>query len=682
MPLAKLSIFLCLGIITAESIDISHHQFGYVIGVIGLIILLAIYFHNSSRVAASSLIYISTILIGAATYTVHTKEFVHQHYSDIESNDILIVEVKSKKLNQNNIQCNVRVEYTGNHIDTLIQCNGHLLVYFPIAKADQVEEGSIILLPNNAYKIFENPNPLTFDYKKYLSRKKIYEQAYAYDGQYSILSQNELTFVNKIASKSKRHIQSLIDAYVTKTNNKAIAQAMLLGDRSLVGDDLNTSYSNTGAIHILAVSGLHVGIVGLIIVALLKPFRGLRYSANITLAIALLSIWLYVFMTGSGPPSVRAAAMYTTVLAAPIAGRYLNTYNTIGAAAVGILLYNPHQLFTVSFQFSFMAVLSIIFFFPYLDKLYISPNKLMRKAYQLIILSVSAQILLTPLSIYYFHKFPLLFWLSGMVAVPMAFFILLVSIVMILSSIIPYISEVVTPIAGQILDTSLSFLNYCIDTINQFPLTIIDNIWIDKMGLSIVYSGLFLLMIGLKKEKAKLVYACIGILIAYGFFHFYNKNKEWQEESIIVYHIHKNSIAEYIHNGYLTYLSHSIEKENTETWNCRNYRTYKTVVDTLSKDHSGIEERYGLHNIKGHLVIINPEQQLLDYSCDHTIDLYIINNDNFKLHKSLLDQFNINQVVIDGSVIKSKFRLKKFLEEKSIQFHDTADGAFIYKMKV
>ncbi len=682
MPLAKLAIFLCLGIIIAEAVDISLPLFQFVFVIVSMTMCVATYTHRRSRITTSILIYIITILLGFLSYAVHTKEYTYQHYSDITENDILIVDVGSKKLNQKNIQCNVTVIYTGRTIDSLSACKGNLLVYFPLTHAEQIKEGSIILIPNNAYKIFENPNPLTFNYKEFLSRKKIYEQAYAYEDQYSIISQNDPNPISKITNASKAHIQKLLDRYINKTDNKAIAQAMLLGDRSLVDDDLNDSYSNTGAIHILAVSGLHVGIVGLIIVALLKPFRSVKFSDGITFLIALSAIWLYVYMTGAGPPSLRAAIMYTAVLAAPVFRKYLNTYNTIGAAAGAILIYNPHQLFTVSFQFSFIAVLSIIFFFPYLDRQYISSNKIKRRAYQLIILSVSAQVLLTPLSIYYFHKFPLLFWLSGMIAVPLAFFILLVSIIMIISSCVPYVADMITPIAGYVLDTSLSLLNFGIYKINQFPYTIIDDIWIDRSGLAIVYSALILLMIGLKKEKAKWIYASIALLSIYGLMHRYTKNETWKSESIIVYHIYKNSIAEYIHNGYRTYLSHSIEKENTETWNCRNYRTSNMVIDTLSKTDREIEELHGLLYINNHLILINPSDQLLKYESKHTIDLYIINNDNYNLHKAVLSKFKIDQVVIDGSVIKSKYRLKKLLDKNSIRYHDTADGAFIYKMNV
>ena len=164
---------------------------------------------------------------------------------------------------------------------------------------------------------------------------------------------------------------------------------------------------------------------------MLRPLRRFRHSDNIVFLLALCSIWLYVYMTGCGPPSLRAGLMYSTILAAPLCQKYANVYNTISAAAMAILLWNPHQLFTVSFQFSFIAVISIIFFFPYLDRQFLCSSKLIKRAYQFIILSISAQILLTPLSIYYFHKMPLFFWLSGMIAVPAAFLILMTSVIMV-----------------------------------------------------------------------------------------------------------------------------------------------------------------------------------------------------------------------------------------------------------
>jgi competence protein ComEC len=681
MPLAKLSVMICLGIAIADMLSISVSDLILLCSISAILLLSGIYYHFRNRTVSSILMFVTTFCIGILVHTAHAKEFNYNHYSKKENNKVLFVEIKSKKLNKKNIQCTTRVLYSGNTLDSLSKCDGHLLVYFPIEDAYRIKEGIRIILPNNAYKIFENPNPLTFDYKEFLSRKKIYQQAYAYSDQYTIVSQSNLNVFKRIAYKSKNHIQNLLNEYVTDNQNKAIAQAMLLGDRSLVDDDLNAAYSDTGAIHILAVSGLHVGIVGLIILFLLKPFKGFRYSNNITFLIALLAIWLYVFMTGSGPPSIRAAAMYSAFLAAPIVGKYLNPYNTIGTAATAILLYNPNQLFTVSFQFSFIAVLSIIFFFPLLDKMLLSENKIIRKLYQLVILSVSAQLLLTPLSIYYFHKFPLLFFISGMVAVPMAFVILMISIVMTISSCIPFISDVVTPLIAELLNLALYFLNFSIHWINEFPYTIIDNIWIDKNGLLLSYSALLFLVIGLKIKKAKLVYLFFGILIFLGLIHRHHKIKIWEEASINVYHIYKNNIVEYISNGYRSYLCHNIEKESTERWNCRNYRTKNMVVDTMSIDkRNNIEMKYGLYNIKDKLIIVDPSSELKKYRVRDSIELYIITNDNYELHKTLISKNNIKQIVIDGNVIKNKYRFKKIAEEKNILFHDTADGAYLYKL--
>jgi uncharacterized membrane protein YphA (DoxX/SURF4 family) len=268
-----------------------------------------------------------------------------------------------------------------------------------------------------------------------------------------------------------------------------------------------------------------------------------------------------------------------------------------------------------------------------------------------------------------------------MVAVPMAFVILMISIVMTISSCIPFISDVVTPLIAYLLNLALYFLNFSIHWINEFPYTIIDNIWIDKNGLLLSYSALLFLVIGLKIKKAKLVYLFFGILIFLGLIHRHHKIKIWEEASINVYHIYKNNIVEYISNGYRSYLCHNIEKESTERWNCRNYRTKNMVVDTMSIDkRNNIEMKYGLYNIKDKLIIVDPSSELKKYRVRDSIELYIITNDNYELHKTLISKNNVKQIVIDGNVIKNKYRFKKIAEEKNILFHDTADGAYLYKL--
>jgi hypothetical protein len=275
---------------------------------------------------------------------------------------------------------------------------------------------------------------------------------------------------------------------------------------------------------------------------------------------------------------------------------------------------------------------------------------------------------------------PLFFWLSGMIAVPAAFLILMTSVIMVFSSLIPVVNSVVTPIIGDLLDMLIGVLNWSINRINEIPHLIIDKVWIDDIGLFVCYTGLGLFMIGLKYKRAKILYLSIAILIAYGIHHNVMKSQKQEESTIIAYYIHKNSIIEYINGGHHTYLHHDIDKASTEDWNCRNFRTYNMVQSKVTPKEMGVEQMLGLHLIEDKLILINPDKELLSYQLTKPIDLFIINNNDLKLNKSIIENYKIKQIVIDGAVYKSKKYLKEYLQEKDIAFHDTKESAFTYRL--
>jgi len=682
MPLAKIAILLCLGIIIAYYVPIGEINLKWLFLSACCSLIFAIVSFHSNRSLSSIFILLVCILMGILTYESHQMYYDHNHFSKIaQPDDILIITIDNVNVNSKNIQCKSTVSYAGPSIDTLQRVGGKILVYFPLEEEINLFSGVSLALVNNSYGIFENNNPLTFDYKAFLANKKIYHQSYAYEGGYTILSYDQKNIISGTSDRSRNYVKVLLDNYIHDDKNRAIARAMLLGDRSLVDDELNRAYSDTGAIHILAVSGLHVGLVGWFVLMLLKPIQRFRYTEVIISFIAIMSIWLYVLMTGSGAPSMRAAAMYSCVLGAPLFRRYLSTYNTIGAAAIGILLLNPNQMMTISFQFSFIAVVSIIFFFPHVQKTLTWNSRVANYIWQLVALSISAQILLAPLSIYYFHKFPLLFWLSGIVAIPAAGMIIGLGIALVLTSLIPFVSAYITPIVGQLLEWVITGLNFSINLIDSIPHNIVDGIWIDRISLLILYFGLLIAMIGMTKKKAILIYACAGLFFLQGCYHLYETNKIWKEKNLVVYHIYKNSIAEFIAGGDRTYLLHNVNKESTENWNCKNFRMSKKVNKLTELSEKKIETRHGLIAIDTTLILVNPTKELLNHTVSEEIDLYFYTDDEIEIAKSIIEKYAIKKIVIDGSNIFTKKKIKGLLEERGIEYHDTAiSGAFVYEL--
>jgi competence protein ComEC len=218
----------------------------------------------------------------------------------------------------------------------------------------------------------------------------------------------------------RRSLFSHLRIILPDSQSFALSAALMFGYRSELDKDLKQSFANIGAGHILAVSGLHFNLIFGIAYFLLS-FLGMSKKSKIIKQVILLPlIWGFAFITGLSPSVIRAAGMLTlwgigdSFLYKPF------TLNTLAAIALFMLLYNPLYLFDIGFQLSFLAVASILIVNPYLVDLYSSENKIINYIRDLICVSFSAQVGVLPLSLYYFHQFPLLFLVTNALLIPLS----------------------------------------------------------------------------------------------------------------------------------------------------------------------------------------------------------------------------------------------------------------------
>jgi competence protein ComEC len=238
----------------------------------------------------------------------------------------------------------------------------------------------------------------------------------------------------------------------------AVVAAMSLGDKSQLTNDLKDTYAVTGASHILALSGLHLGIIYTLLSLLLDRRRWQVVSQ----AVIIVCIWLYVFLVGMSASVVRSAVMLTVYASLSLGHRDKMSVNTLAFAAIVMLLFNPKSLFDVGFQLSFLAVLSILLFYPLFEGMWPQPFLLDHRAFKwlwaMLAVSCAAQIGVAPLIAYYFGRFSNYFLLTNLLVVPAATLILYLSLVVLL---IPSLAYLLI----YIVDT----LNHLLSWIATFP---------------------------------------------------------------------------------------------------------------------------------------------------------------------------------------------------------------------
>ncbi|KEQ30136.1 hypothetical protein N180_06285 [Pedobacter antarcticus 4BY] len=346
--------------------------------------------------------------------------------------------------------------------------------------------GQLLWAPGN-YELTAGPlNPGMFDYKKWLARKKVHHQYLIEEKDVLLLNQRA---GNKLLSHAVEWRKKQVDLYrklLVKKDAVDVASTLILGYRAELDRALVSAYSRTGTIHVLSVSGMHVGIIYIVLDWLLLHLNTTRTGRHLKLFILLSLIWFYTILTGYAASVIRAAVMLSIFLISKTLGRTSAYQNLIFLAAFGMLHYNPYWLWDIGFQLSFLAVAGIIYLYPLICNALNWQTPPSKKLGELVSLSIAAQLFTTPLSIYYFHLFPMSFIISNIfITIPVTLIMYSGILVIILKS--QYLAI--------FLEWQITLLNEGLIQINNLPYPVIERLWPTEFQVAILYLLLILLLI-------------------------------------------------------------------------------------------------------------------------------------------------------------------------------------------
>jgi competence protein ComEC len=305
-----------------------------------------------------------------------------------------------------------------------INTEGKLLLRIPRAVQERLtlDVGHQYILQARIQAIPPPSNPGAFHYAQYMQYKGIYDQAYISEEAIIELSpsqKHDLWTLSQIWQKR------LVQKFLTHLHDpiaQSIASTLILGFRADLKDEVLEIFSVTGTIHILSVSGMHVVLVFWLLSKLLIIFDFLPYAKAFKAFFLIFGVWFYAFLTGCSPSVLRAAGMITLVIIALRLQKPSSIYNGIGGSALVLLAYQPGLLFDIGFQLSYLAVLSIVFVMPWLQKIWRSPFPFLKPVWSYMHLSFAAQLGSFPLAMYYFQQFPLYFLPANLwMAIPSSF---------------------------------------------------------------------------------------------------------------------------------------------------------------------------------------------------------------------------------------------------------------------
>jgi competence protein ComEC len=408
--------------------------------------------------------------------------------------------------------------------------------------SESLQVGDLISFQPDFKDVPEPKNPLEFDYKKYLSFHLIKQQAFLKTNNWTLINQHETFDMFVYADKLRQQLIANLQKFGLTNNELGVASALILGYKNNIEAQLKSAYSSAGAMHVLAVSDLHVGIVFMIFNVLLNFLDKIKYGSLIKGLLLVLILWFYALITGLSPSVLRSASMFSFVIVGKAFQRNANFFNTLSLSALCLLVYDPFLIFDVGFQLSYTAVAGIVLIQPWFDSFYEPKNWLDKYVWGLITVSIAAQIATFPLGLYYFHQFPNYFLLSNLIVIPLALFILILGLTTLAFSFIPQIAIYL----GLGLKWVVFSLNWSVTTIDKLPFSVTNQIKFTITDTILIYLIItsIILLIAYRKFYNFLMFSFLTIgllsLTAYDKYHLLNQRK------FIVYNIPKHTAINFI----------------------------------------------------------------------------------------------------------------------------------------
>ncbi len=384
------------------------------------------------------------------------------------------------------------------------------ILYIPKEKQNsQLQPNNCLWIKTNLKRVRNQGNPNEFDYAAYLKTKHILYTAYLQKENYYLAPNNQFSLREQALVWRKQ----LLNIYRSRGISGAsfdILSALTLGNKKNIDPTIKQAWINAGAIHVLAVSGLHVAIIYLIANFFLRYLLRWRYGRGIRAILLLCVLWLYAFITGLSPSIMRAATMFSFVIVGKSLDRETSVYNSLAASATLLLIIDPYLLFSVGFQFSYISVFGIVLIQPHLKQLLIVSNNILFYFWQLTTVALAAQIAIFPLTIYYFHQFPTYFLLSSYVVIITAGVLIYLSAFLLCIHQVDFIADIL----GRILHFSTKCIHSIIVDIQELPHAVQTNCYFSTYEMIVVYLIIIsMLFLFIAKQKRALFVLFIGIIL-------------------------------------------------------------------------------------------------------------------------------------------------------------------------
>ncbi len=626
---------------------------------------------------------ISLILIVFGLFITYQKDIRHNQnwFGNVYEDSSLIVGTIREPLLEKNKSYKADAVITNVlHNDRIKNATGKIIIYFEKDSANPLSlfYGDKILINKKIQQIKNSGNPGAFNYQRYLAFRQIFHNVFLKKSDWILLHKKDINPFQQFLFTARENVLNILRQNMQGRDDQlAIAEALLIGYTQDLDKDLVQAYSNTGVVHIIAISGMHLGLIYVMLVWLFNRIPFIKRSKIFKLVLILTCLWLFTFLTGGSASIMRAAVMFTCIAIGKSFDRRTSILNPLAASAFILLCINPYYLWDVGFQLSYLAVSGIVIFQKPIYHLVYIKNWGLNKIWQLISVTIAAQILTFPVCLYYFHQFPTLFLFTNILLVPLSSVILFVEIALVALAWIPFVGLYL----GKLTWWLVWLMNKTILWFNSLPFSIWDGIYVSVLSTILLYAfvtGIAYWLLNKSKFAFKLslfVLLCLTALTGY------TKWKTSTQQKLIVYNVPQQQSIDFINGNRYKFIGDSVLLadgllKNFHLKPGRIALQLNKKVDSLSTlyQHNYF---YQFHNKR--ILLINESIIFQPAAQKINVD-YIIVSKNPKLYIPQLAQtFNCGLYIFDGSNSLWKIaKWKKDCEQLHLRcFSVPEQGAFV-----
>lgn len=552
----------------------------------------------------------------------------------------------------------VELELEGFKSDTLMMpVAGRVMAYFQKSEETaSLDYGDVLLFSSSIREVSPPMNPEEFDYKRYLERRGVSGTVFLRQGEWFHTGMRNVHPIRAFAYRFRESLLSALQRCGVTEDEFGVGAAILLGYDESLPAQVRQNYVAAGAMHILCVSGMHVGIIYLLASFILGFMGKGKKAAFVRRIVLLVLIWFYALLTGLSPSIMRSALMISFLIFGELIRRKGYALNSIAASAFFILLVNPNNLYAIGFQLSYVAVVGIVLLQrPIYNLLYIK-NKLLDKMWEITAVSIAAQIATMPFTVYYFNQFTPYFWLSNLFMTPLSFVVILSGMLLLMVSWVPVLGIYM----GKVVWTSLHLMNGLVAGIERLPLSLVKGLYMTdfQFVLTLMMLLLLWLFVNLKKKRMMMELLALSVVFAV--------TMAWRVEGLarqsqLVFYSVRNHTAISIVDGFrdvfvcdegLLAEPSSIDYSLRGHWSALQLSMNPTCF-TLDEDFSNdlVVKKNRFVSVQGRLLVLwNPVASKNKKECRIPVDYLLVREKQKLDFQNIVNNYEVGVLLIDGSV--------------------------------